>query len=100
MTPEAARRFVFEQSVPARAFFGALHREEILLSHATFRELGNVLRREKFDRYLTVEDREQFLLMLVRDASIVDVPQEIHECRDPKTKSSLTWRLMVWRRVL
>jgi putative PIN family toxin of toxin-antitoxin system len=75
---------LFEDGIPAEAFFGALERGVVLLSQATFAELGAVLGREKFDRYVTREKREQFLVMLLRDATVVEVDEQIRECRDPK----------------
>jgi predicted nucleic acid-binding protein len=45
---------LFDQSVPAQAFFAALDAGEILLSPATFTELSEVLSRKKFDRYVTL----------------------------------------------
>jgi predicted nucleic acid-binding protein len=47
---------LFDQSVPARAFFAALDQGIILLSQATFTELSEVLGRSKFDRYVTHEE--------------------------------------------
>jgi putative PIN family toxin of toxin-antitoxin system len=75
---------LFAESVPARAFHAALDRGKVLLSQATLAELSAVLERKKFDRYLTREDREQFLTALVRDATFVEVIEEIRASRDPK----------------
>jgi predicted nucleic acid-binding protein len=46
---------LFEQSRPAQAFFGALQREEILLSTDLVNEISRVIHREKFDRYVSQE---------------------------------------------
>jgi uncharacterized protein len=75
---------LFEQSVPAQAFYAALDHGEILVSQATFAELSDVLGRKKFDRYVTREEREQFLVMLLREATVVEITEEVHVCRDPK----------------
>src|SRR5207249_6122114 len=75
---------LFEQSAPGEAFYGALKRGDILISADTFAELADVLRREKFDRYLTREEREQFLLMLLREATLIEVTERVEACRDPK----------------
>lgn len=75
---------LFEQSLPARAFAAALDHGEILVSDATLIELSEVLRREKFDRYVPRQDREQFLVSLLREATLVDIVERIQECRDPK----------------
>ncbi len=74
---------LFEQSVPGKAFCAALDRRRILLSQATVAELSEVLGRDKFDRYLTPEEREQFLVMLVREGIVVEITEQIRACRDP-----------------
>jgi putative PIN family toxin of toxin-antitoxin system len=75
---------LFEQSVPAQAFFAALDRGEILLSLATFTELSEVLGRSKFDRYVTQDEREEFLQKLLDEGTVIEVGEAIRECRDPK----------------
>ncbi len=75
---------LFEQSVPGQAFYAASDQGEILLSEACFIELSNVLAREKFDRYVSREEREQFLAMLLRDATLVEIVEAVCVCRDPK----------------
>jgi uncharacterized protein len=57
---------LFETSKPAQAFRYALQHGEILLSLEVLEELNEVLGREKFDRYLTREEREEFLETLIR----------------------------------
>jgi putative PIN family toxin of toxin-antitoxin system len=75
---------LFDQSVPAQAFFAALDAGEILLSPMTFTELSEVLSRKKFDCYATSDERERFLAMLLSDATLVDIVEEVRLCRDPK----------------
>ena len=75
---------LFEQSVPGQAFHLALERGEILVSQATFTELSEVLSRKKFDRYVTHEEREQFLITLLREATLIEIAEEIRACRDAK----------------
>jgi uncharacterized protein len=75
---------LFDQSVPGRAFFAALGRGKLLLSEATFAEVRRVLRRKKFDRYLSSEDRDKFLAKLLRDSLLIEIIEEIRACRDPK----------------
>src|SRR5438445_996557 len=83
-TNSVVSALLFEHSVPAQAFFSALCAGEILLSHTTLAELNDVLGRKKFDRYVSRDEREQFLKMLVRDATVVEISEEIRESRDPK----------------
>ncbi len=75
---------LFEQSVSGQAFYNALDHGEILLSPPTFAELADVLGRKKFNRYLTRDEREQFLAILLREANLVEVTEKVRVCRDPK----------------
>jgi putative PIN family toxin of toxin-antitoxin system len=83
-TSVAVSALLFEHSVPARAFYAVLDRGRVLVSQGTFAELSRVLERKKFDRYVTREDRERFLALLLREAALVEISQEIRACRDPK----------------
>jgi uncharacterized protein len=83
-TSATVSALLFEQSVPGRAFYAVLDRGQILLSQATFAELSSVLGRKKFDRYVTREDRERFLAMLLREAKLVEITEEVRACRDAK----------------
>jgi uncharacterized protein len=75
---------LFEHSVPAQAFFGALIQGEVLLSAPLVFELHTVLYRPKFDRYLTDDQRETFLVSLVQSTTLVDITHSINVCRDNK----------------
>ena len=75
---------LFAESIPGRAFYAALKGGTLLLSQATFAELGEVLGRKKFDRYATHEERQQFLVLLLREAILVESIEVIRACRDPK----------------
>jgi putative PIN family toxin of toxin-antitoxin system len=75
---------LFDQSVPGKAFQVALDEGEVLISTATFAELNEVFAREKFDKYLTREDRERFLVLLLQNATFVEISEQIRACRDAK----------------
>jgi len=47
-------------------------------------ELNKVLGRERFNRYLTTEEREEFLESLIERAVLVEITEILQECRDPK----------------
>ena len=47
-------------------------------------ELADVLARPKFDRYISLEDRQQFLRLLGRLAELVPIVYPVHACRDPR----------------
>lgn len=75
---------LFETSVPAQAFFAALDTGEILLSEMLVNEIDKVLHRKKFKKYISNEQREEFLIALVQSSKLVDVIEIIDVCRDPK----------------
>ena len=75
---------LFANSIPGRAFYAALNDGKLLLSQATFAELSEVLGSKKFDRYATHEERQQFLVLLMREAILVEIAEDIRACRDPK----------------
>lgn len=55
-----------------------------LVSEYTLDELGQVLSRPKFDKYVSRESRQQFLRLLGGVARMVSITQHISVCRDPK----------------
>lgn len=75
---------LFHQGKPAQAVDAALYEGEVLLSVDIVRELNDVLSREKFERYVSEEDRARFLQSLLREAKLIEVVETIRECRDPK----------------
>ena len=76
-------------SVPGQAFDRAIHTGEILISEAMLNELADVLSRPKFNRYVSIKDREEFLRLLSRVANIVPITYTIQACRDPKDDAVL-----------
>lgn len=88
-------RFVFDTNVivsavllkgstARKAFDEAQRRGELLLSLDTLDELNEVLQRRKFNKYVTEQERLQFLSTLVREATLVEITDMITVCRDPK----------------
>jgi uncharacterized protein len=75
---------LFERSKPAQAFNYALNHGEILLSSELLAELSDVLGRKKFDRFVTSEERDEFLETFVDRAILIDIIEKVQECRDPK----------------
>ena len=68
------RAVLIGNSRSAEAFHKARQRGEILLSLTVAEELNDVLSREKFDRYITREDRERFLASLIQMTSFLNSP--------------------------
>lgn len=77
------------RSVPRQAFDVAAARGRLLVSDETIAELDDVLRRPQFDKYVSETQRLEFLAAFVRDAEVIDVVDEVTECRDPKDNKFL-----------
>ena len=75
---------LLKNSISRQAFDKAFQQGQIIISIATVNELNEVLKRKKFEKYVTEEERIQFLTALVREARLVGVSETITECRDPK----------------
>lgn len=76
-------RLLAPESTPARAVSHVVRNGRLLSSEATLEELAEVLSRAKFDRYLSMAERQQFIRMLAR---IVEMPPITHRftiCDDP-----------------
>jgi putative PIN family toxin of toxin-antitoxin system len=74
---------LIKRSVARRAFDKARAAGDILLSFEVIEELYNVLGRSAFDRYIDEDDRLQFLTVLVKESTLVEISEKIKECRDP-----------------
>ena len=80
---------LFENSKPAQALRYVLAHGEILLSLELLEELNEVLGRKRFNRYVTPEEREEFLEALIERAILVEITENVQECRDPKDNKIL-----------
>jgi putative PIN family toxin of toxin-antitoxin system len=75
---------LFNSSAPGQALALLLERGSLLVSIDLVEELNEVLSREKFARYVTREEREQFLEALIAESELVEIKESIAICRDPK----------------
>lgn len=75
---------LFETSNPSKAFLYALHHGEVLLSLEVLEELNDVFGRKKFDRFVTSEERDEFLETFIERAILVEIVEKVRVCRDPK----------------
>jgi len=93
-------RFVFDtnvvisalllrHSIACQALDRAAQRGKLLISHVTVEELNDVLRRKGFERYITEEERMEFLSAFVRDGVLVEIVERVEACRDPKDNKFL-----------
>lgn len=54
------------------------------MSEETLQELSKVLARPKFDRYVSIEDRQHFIRLLGGVVRMVPILHRVAACRDPK----------------
>ena len=80
---------LLKQSVARQAFDKALAKGRLLISLATVDELNEVLRRDKFNKYIREEERLEFLAALIREAILIEITVTITDCRDPKDNKFL-----------
>lgn len=96
----ARSRFVFDtnavisaallkRSVSRRAFDKAIAEGKLLVSAETIDELNRVLSRPDFARYLTEEERLEFLAVLLREAELVEITQHVGDCCDSQDNKIL-----------
>jgi len=71
-------------SVPGRAASQAMDESVLLVSQATMSELADVLAQAKFDRYVSLEQRLQFISLVANKAEFVPIIHPVRECRDSK----------------
>ncbi len=77
-------RLILPESLPAQILRLAELNSLLLFSESTMNELADVLSRQKFDRYVSRDDRRGFLERLGKIAEFIPIVQLIRECRDPK----------------
>ena len=70
--------------VPRQAFDKALDKDTIIVSVPVLLELAEVLSREKFNKYVTHDERMRFMVSFLKVAEIIEVSETIIVCRDPK----------------
>lgn len=75
---------LFEHSTPGQAFYGGIRRSQVLVSDATYAEISQTLDQPRFDRYVSSDDRNRFLVMLLHVAALVEIQEPIQACRDSK----------------
>ncbi|MDJ0597512.1 MAG: putative toxin-antitoxin system toxin component, PIN family [Crocosphaera sp.] len=75
---------LFKNSQPRQALDKARHLGIILMSQSIWQEIQEVLERPKFERYITLIERDLFLIWLSKSVEFVDIAKRIITCRDPK----------------
>jgi len=64
-------------------------KNSLLLADKTFRELSITLLRDKFDPYVSLAKRQEFLLLIKNIAEFIVIGEKIDECRDKKDNQFL-----------
>lgn len=82
-------RVLAPDSAPARAVSHAVRHGRLLASNATLEELAEVLGRAKFDPYLTLDERQQFMWLLTRIVEMPSITHRFNDCRDPSDNKFL-----------
>ncbi|MBI1906262.1 MAG: putative toxin-antitoxin system toxin component, PIN family [Rhodocyclales bacterium] len=77
-------RMLVPRGTAGRAVDKALTEGVLLASEETLTELADVLSRPKFDRYVSLEARRQFLKLLGGVVRVIPIQHRIQACRDPK----------------
>jgi putative PIN family toxin of toxin-antitoxin system len=61
----------------------------LLFSEATFQELQITLSRSKFDRYVSLQVRSEFIFRLRLESELVEILERVDLCRDEKDNKFL-----------
>ncbi len=77
------------KSVSRMAFERGVDLGEVLASFDTIQELNDVLLRTKFDKYVSVDERQLFIMNYLAIAKVLSVDLKINDCRDPKDNKFL-----------
>ena len=81
--------FLLPRSTSRRAFDKAFECGTFAASEESFDELCNVIIRNKFDKYASINDREDFIAIHKKSLLFVAPTEIIAACRDPKDNKFL-----------
>jgi putative PIN family toxin of toxin-antitoxin system len=77
-------RLLLPQSVAGRAVTRLVRNTRLLVSEDTLAELAQTISRDKFNPYVSLEDRQEFFSLYARLAEWVPIGSTVRVCRDPK----------------
>jgi putative PIN family toxin of toxin-antitoxin system len=77
-------RLLLPESIAGRAVRSAADAGQLLDSDATMQELAEVVGRAKFDPYLSIAERQEFIRLLGRIVELVPIMRQVRACRDPR----------------
>ncbi|MDQ1266364.1 MAG: uncharacterized protein QG635_1516 [Bacteroidota bacterium] len=71
-------------SIPGIAFKNAMELHKVISSEATMNELIRKIPNSKFDKYLDLNTRFEFLDVLIEDSELISISTHFTLCRDSK----------------
>jgi uncharacterized protein len=77
-------RLLVPESISGRAVRSAVDGGQLLVSAATLEELAEVVGRAKFDPYLSIAERQEFIRLLGRVVEMVPIVRVVRACRDAR----------------
>lgn len=80
---------IFPNSIPAKAYEKAISAFDLAVSDETLFELSEVLKRSKFDKYLSLIARQQFFKVYQERSFAILITHSVLDCRDPKDNKFL-----------
>ncbi len=80
---------LLRQSISRKAFDKAIEQGTLLVSQATIDKLNQVFSRKHFDKYVTEDERIEFISALLRKAILVETTEPVNVCRDPNDNKFL-----------
>lgn len=80
---------LIKKSISRDAFDKALQIGQLLASEKTLNELADVLAREKFDKYVSLKERQEFYVSYLEIVNMKDIVEVITDCRDSKDNKFL-----------
>lgn len=63
---------------------GGSRQGKLLISRDTIEELSSVLQRKGFEKYISEEERMEFLVALANACTLVETSERVSACRDPR----------------
>ncbi len=80
---------LIEKSPADQAFKKIRSLGNLLFSESTLQELQEILQRPKFNKYVSYQIRNQFMMKLKLEAETITIFEKINLCRDPKDNKFL-----------
>jgi len=88
------------ESIPSKAYFKALREFNVCISEETLTELKTVMQREKFNKYLSLENRISFIELYQEQSTLYEVKESVFDCRDPNDNKFLELALTVQAEII